>query len=101
MIHHTCDCCKQDIDPTHEQRYVVRMQLAPAFESTTDDDVDEDRDYLTEICDMLNDDDGLDAVASDEAFRNFRFDLCPSCYRKFSKNPLGRAAGSQLHFSKN
>ena len=37
----------------------------------------------------------------DQVYKNFRFDLCPECHKKFLKDPLGREAARSIDFSKN
>ncbi len=33
--------------------------------------------------------------------QKLRFDMCPACYRKFVKDPLGRDAATRFDFSEN
>lgn len=99
MIHFTCDCCKRLIDLDHEVRYVVRLEVFAAADAG-DLTVDDDRDYLEEIEDMLTRDDPADAVA-EEVYQQARFDLCADCRERFVNNPLGRIAAVELGFSNN
>ncbi len=102
MIHFTCDCCKRLIDLDHEVRYVVRMEVFAAADGG-DTSMDDDRDYLQEIEDMLNRDDMADEVeeVEDELYQQARFDLCAECRDRFVSNPLGRIAAVELGFSNN
>jgi hypothetical protein len=102
MIHHTCDRCKRVIDPEHELRYVVRMEVEAIMDPIHEDEPTDDRDHLMEIDEILgraelDDCDGLD----DEVFQQRRYDLCPQCYRKFNGNPIGREKKATLGFSHN
>lgn len=99
MIHFTCDCCKRAIDLEHEVRYVVRMEVFAAVDIPTDA-VDDDRDYLQEIEDMLTRDD-LEAEIEDTVYQQARYDLCAECRERFVSNPLGRIASVELGFSNN
>ena len=102
MIHYACDRCKRVIDPDDESRYVVRMEVQAVFDSSENDDADDDRDHLLEIHEVLERlDDEESELIGDDVYHRLRFDLCSDCYRKFTQNPVGREAASQLGFSKN
>jgi hypothetical protein len=98
MIHFSCDRCKREIDSDTELRYVVRLEVQAMMEPC-EVEVQDDRDHLLEIQDILErmDDDNV----GEDVYQRRRFDLCPSCYRKFIKNPLGREGIPHLNFSKN
>ena len=102
MIHYSCDRCKRVIDPVDDVRYVVRMEVQSVMDTAEIDEVDDDRDHLLEIHEILErlDDDESELVG-DDIYQRRRFDLCPDCYRKFMKNPVGREAAAQLGFSQN
>lgn len=101
MIHFSCDRCKREIDPDTELRYVVRLEVQAMMEPC-ESEVADDRDHLVEIQDILERlDDELDDNVGEDVYQRRRFDLCPSCYRKYIKNPLGREVVPQLNFSKN
>lgn len=99
MIHFTCDCCKRLIDLEHEVRYIVRMEVFAAADSG-DSSVDDDRDYLQEIEDMLTHDEADEAL-EETVYQQARFDLCGECRDRFVNNPLGRIASVELGFSNN
>ena len=67
------------------------------------DEPDDDRDHLLELHEILERMEDADdhPPIDDDVYRKQRFDLCPECYRKFVKNPLGRELASPLGFSKN
>lgn len=102
MIHYTCDDCKREIDPAEELRYVVKMEVYAAMEPVEIDDVEEDRDHLLEIHEILERSfaDGSECV-SDDVYKKLRYDLCPRCHQKFMKNPIRREAAPQFGFSSN
>ncbi len=102
MIHHSCDLCKRLIDSEQDVRYVLKMEVYAALDTTTDD-TDDDRDGLQEIQDMLQRMDEVDSeeVQQEEVYQQLRFDLCPECRKKFLKHPLGREAKKQFDFSQN
>lgn len=98
MLHFSCDLCSCSLG---EQRFVVRLESYPAFDPDRLEPADMDHDHLQEVADMLDhggpDDESLESSGA----KVFRFDLCPQCYRKFLKDPLGREAVRRLKFSKN
>jgi hypothetical protein len=86
MIRYSCDLCKRDLDPRHDLRYVVKVEVFAAMDS----DEDEDSDHLQEIQDILERlEDADDDQIGEDVCQQLRFDLCPECRRKFVKNPLG------------
>jgi hypothetical protein len=100
MIHYSCDLCKREIDGD-DLRYVVKLEVYAAMEADQDEG-DDDRDHLLEIQEILERmGDAEDDQIGDEIYQQTRFDLCPECAKKFSKNPLGRDLAKQFDFSKN
>ncbi len=101
MIRYSCDCCKRELDPDHDLRYVVKIEVYAAFDPATNDEED-DRDHLQEIQDILERlEDAEDEYIGDDVYQQLRFDLCPECRRRFLKNPLGRETAKALDFSDN
>jgi hypothetical protein len=100
MIHYSCDLCKRELDPSDGLHYVVKVDVMAAADPQDDGAMDEDRDYLREMHEMLEraGDDEL-VPLGDQAHQQLRFDLCPACCKKFLKNPLGREI--LFEFSKN
>lgn len=90
MIHFSCDCCGRVINPNHETRYIVRMEVYAAV----DDDpasVADESDHLEEIEDLLEQIDDFDDPSEDQLYRLLRKDLCSDCRERFLSNPLGRS----------
>jgi hypothetical protein len=100
MIHYTCDLCKRELQ-RDESRYSVRIEVSASFDPLEEAEEDDDRDHLLEVQEMLEGLDPTDDSCGEGAHREFRFDLCPACRRKFLKNPLGREPALQFDFSKN
>lgn len=99
MLHHTCDLCGQTIE---EKRFVARLEVYPAFDPDEITEEDLDRDNLSEISEMLADLEltgelNLDSVEP----KSFRFDLCQTCCRNYSKDPLARHRTGRMRFSEN
>ncbi len=101
MIHYTCDRCKREIE-SDELRFTVKLEMSAAFDPQPTDELDDDRDHLREIQNILEQ---LDSSPSDEVseeiHQELRFDLCSECSRKVRKNPLGATPAKKFEFSSN
>lgn len=101
MIHYSCDLCKREFEP-EDLRYVVKLEIAAAMDPSEANEMDDDRDHLLEVQDILERlDDVDDDQMGDDVYQQLRFDLCPECCRRFRKNPLSRESSKQFDFSKN
>jgi len=102
MIRYACDLCGRELDPQHDLRYVVKVEVYAAFDPSSVEEDEGDCDHLEEIQNILERlDDATSAQISDDVYRQMRFDLCPECRRKFMKNPLGRETAKAFGFSSN
>lgn len=102
MIRYCCDLCKRELDPEEDLRYVVKMEIYAAFDPMTADELDDDRDHLQEIQDILERlEDSESEHIGEEVYQQLRFDLCPECRKKLGKNPLSREAAKVVNFSEN
>lgn len=101
MIHFSCDRCKRVLDPEDDVRYVVRLEIYAALEPVDVDEVEDDRDHLVEIQEMLEQIDDETIGLGDEAYQKQRFDLCSDCYKEYIRNPVGREIAAHLDFSQN
>lgn len=99
MIHYTCDLCQREMNPREDLRYVVKIEIAAAFDPVANDEED-DRDHLEEIQDLLEhlEDAPSDQIGED-VYQELRFDLCPDCRKRFIKNPLGALPAKVLDYS--
>ena len=102
MIRYCCDLCRRELDPEQDLRYVVKMEVYAAFDPMVIDEVDDDRDHLQEIQEILErlDDAESDQIGED-VYKQLRFDLCSDCHAKFVKNPLGQEIARAFNFSEN
>ncbi len=101
MIRYSCDLCKRELDAEEDLRYIVKMEIFAAMNTSTEED---DNDPLEQIHDLLEGHDGdADEVVGEDICQQLRFDLCPECRAKFVKHPLGREkyAAAIVGFSKN
>ena len=99
MLHFSCDLCGQQLG---EQRFVVKMEVYPAFDPEEIDESDLDCDHLQEVSDIIAE---MEATGNFEledcGSKYLRFDLCPGCKQEFLKDPLGRDALRRMNFSEN
>lgn len=99
MLHFSCDLCSQPLD---ERRYVVKLEIFPAFDVDEITEEDLDADHLQEVSELILEMESTGSThAAESDTKDFRFDLCPRCYAKYVKDPLGRDALRRLNFSEN
>jgi hypothetical protein len=99
MLHFTCDLCGRSIE--HE-RYIARVEVGPAFDPDEVSAEDLDVDHLESVADSLADLETTgDFEVDDCGPQKFRFDLCPHCWQRYTKDPLGRETQRRLNFSQN
>jgi hypothetical protein len=101
MIHYTCDRCKRTMNPNSEVRYQVKIDVQ-AIGEPDDLSPSEDVDSLSELHQLLDGLQGDEDLSCDDAPSFLtQYDLCPRCYRQFSRNPLGRELAIAIGFSNN
>lgn len=98
MLHFSCDLCGQPLD---DRRYVVRMEIFPAFDASDITEADLDVDHLNAVAAEIHEMELTGVEADDANSKSFRFDLCPRCHARYEKDPLGREALRRLNFSEN
>lgn len=98
MLHFSCDLCGQ---PLEDRRYVVRMEIFPAFDADDITEADLDADHLQEVAEEIHEMEINGVELDDDHAKSFRFDLCPRCHARYAKDPLGREALRRLNFSEN
>lgn len=99
MLHFTCDLCGQELG---DQRFVVKIEVYPAFDPEEVGEEILDADHLQEISEVLQEmDETGNRQLDDCGAKGFRYDLCPRCHKKFLRDPLGRDALRRLNFSEN
>ena len=101
MIHHSCDRCKRVIHTEEELRYSVHIEVKAVF-GVEESRHDDDSDHLLELHEILERlEDATDETVGEELYRRRRYDLCPDCYRRYIRNPVGRNVGLSIGFSSN
>ncbi|MGH7127386.1 MAG: hypothetical protein ACREJB_05435 [Planctomycetaceae bacterium] len=99
MLHFSCDLCGQQLG---DRRFVVKMEVYPAFDPEEIDEDDLDADHLQEIAQMIEHMEQTGQCDLDDCgTKELRYDLCPHCHQRFLKDPLGRDALRRLNFSQN
>jgi len=103
MLHVSCDLCGKVLGPEDDRRFVVKIEVFPAQDPSQITEDDLDLDHMEAVGKMLRAlEDNLDEAAEiAPATQHFRFDLCPSCRKKFAADPLGKEADHSLDFSEN
>ena len=89
--------------PGEDQRYVVKMEVFAAHDPSkiTEEDLDDDHmEALGAHLEELEYHDGENDTL-EPSFRYFRYDLCPDCYKKFVRDPLGKETAQKFDFSEN
>ena len=99
MIQYSCDLCSRPIDSEDDIRYVVKIEVYAALDAQSDV-LDDERDGLEQLQQMLERMDDGQCVTDEDVYQQLRFDLCPECRKKFVKHPLGRST-KQFNFSQN
>lgn len=98
MLHFTCDLCGQ---PLRKERFIARVEVYSAYDPEDLTEADLDEDNLAQVAQELDDCDEHDLQLTDGETRDFRFDLCPTCHRRYLKDPLGRDSLRRANFSQN
>ena len=90
-----CDACGATLLLDTEVRYVVRIEGFAAYdplEITREDlqkDLEAETRRLIEALSKMSPED-----AEEEVHKEFRFDLCPRCWRRYAANPLAGLRGT-------
>ena len=90
-IRYDCDMCGIRLGPNDSDRYIVKIEAFAAagpLEIAEDDLAQDPSAALTELIDDLKSADPNEI--EDQTYRSFRFDLCPTCHRRYLKDPLGK-----------
>jgi hypothetical protein len=78
------------------------MEVYAAMDPLDLADVDEDRDNLDELQEIIarSEDSDSDRIG-DDIYQQMRFDLCSECRKRFVENPVIREPAKQFDFSEN
>jgi len=102
VIHVTCDLCGKQVTLGEDYRYVVKIEVYAAHDPGKLTEADLDEDNMEAVSQLLrSEDEPPDPDITAPAYKNFRYDLCPSCHKKFVRDPLGKDTVQKFDFSKN
>jgi hypothetical protein len=92
MNHQTCDLCGQSLLGKNQVRYELRIEVKAAYGPLEITEEDLAKDLSLEIAKMLQQLEGMsEEEAQNEVYREFEFDLCAACQRRYVKEPLPKA----------
>ena len=87
----SCDLCGKTLLVDENVRYVARIELFAAYDPMELTEADLEKDFDRELRELIERMKTLDPEkAQDEVHREFRFDLCPACRKKYARDPLPR-----------
>jgi hypothetical protein len=102
MQHFTCDLCGKELQPGDDQRYVVKIEAYAVHDPAEITEADLDEDHMETVSQLLREEEENESsVELVEPYKNFRYDLCQECHKKFVRDPLARDVAQKLDFSKN
>jgi hypothetical protein len=103
MLHVTCDLCGKLLSPGEDQRYVVKLEVFAAHDPAKITEADLDDDHMEAVSELLREmeENPDNSDLTEPVYKNFRYDLCPECHKKFLRDPLGKDMAQKFHFSKN
>ncbi len=89
MDHFTCDACGNGLLLESNVRYEVRIEVKSAYDPLEITREDLEQDTEAEMKRLARQMERLtEQQAMDQVYREFRFDLCFPCQRRFIANPL-------------
>ena len=89
--------------PGHDHRYVVKIEVFAAHDPGKITEADLGEDHMEAVSELLREmEDNLeDLDLVEPTYKQFRYDLCPECHKKFLRDPLGKEVAQKFDFSKN
>jgi hypothetical protein len=102
MINFNCDMCGKPLLVDEDVRYVVKLEVFAAYDPMELVDEDLDKDHLEEMSHLIDKmEDMNEQDLEDQVYKNFRFDLCPTCRKNYVKDPLFKEARRRIRFGDN
>ena len=103
MLHVTCDLCGKELHPGDDHRYVVKIEVYAAHDPAEITEADLDDDHMEAVSQLLReaDEDFTEPEDLTSPYKNFRYDLCPECHKKFVRDPLSKEPAQKFDFSEN
>jgi hypothetical protein len=93
MIRYRCDGCGLDLARDGSNHYIVRIEAFAAAGKLEFTEEEAQRDHQAEIQGLLKQlaDRSPDEI-EDQVYRSLRYDLCPTCHRRYLERPLAGLA---------
>jgi hypothetical protein len=102
MQHITCDLCGKELRPGEDHRYVVKIEAYAAHDPAEITEADLDEDHMEALSQTLRELEENEASPElTEPYKNFRYDLCGECHKRFVQNPLAKETAQKFDFSEN
>ena len=98
MMYFTCDQCGKQIRSGADDRFIIRIEVFAAEDTHMISEADLDEDNMEAVSALLRE---MEDGATDEPNKQFRYDMCHECHKRFVQDPLGKENGLKLSFSKN
>ena len=93
MDQQTCDLCGKPLLLGEAVRYEVRIQVYAAYDPLELTEADLAQDLRPQIRSLLGQLEGMDPQeAEDSVYKEFRFDLCMACQKRYLRCPLRHSA---------
>lgn len=90
MIRYRCDGCGMDLEPDGSNHFILRIEAFAAAGKIEFTKQDVERNHEAEIRRLLSELEEQDPdTIEDQVYRLIRYDLCPTCHRRFLDSPLG------------
>ena len=92
MLHVTCDLCGKKLETGEDHHFVVKIEAFAAHDPAEITEADLDEDHMEAISQLLREEEDplADSDLQSLQQKNFRYDLCPECHKKFVRDPLGK-----------
>jgi hypothetical protein len=94
--------CGKKLRTGEDLRYVVKIEAYAATDPAEITEADLDEDHMEAVSQLLQECEENDCDADlVEPYKNFRYDLCEECHKRFVRDPMAREKEAKLSFSKN
>jgi hypothetical protein len=102
MVHITCDLCGKKLR-AGEDHHVLKIEAFAACDPTKLTEADLDEDHMEAVGELIREmeEAGEEEPALEPASQHRRYDLCPSCCKRYLRDPLGKEGAQKFDFSEN
>ena len=101
MLHITCDQCGKELR-SGDDHFVLKIEVFAAHDPAELTEADFDEDHMEEVSQLLQEMEEMGEIEDVEPpSRQFRYDLCPECRKKYVRDPLSKESSQKFDFSEN